>query len=187
MDGSLPPTGGATRSAADAAVSKAEIQQQGRRDHWSTAAGGAASGAIDRRTVLAGAAGALLGVALAWPSLAGAGAASPESLADVPFDPMLARRLQQALDGAVAGSSGRIPGVILYVERAGHGSWAGGRGTRPAGSSRSPASGPRNHRLSRRSRLPLRSPCTDPGRGSTRPGSRSGRDPHPSVTGRGRR
>src|SRR5439155_4917225 len=48
--------------------------------------------------------------------------------ADVPFDPVLTRRLQQALDHAVAASSGRIPGAILHVERAGRGSWTGTAG-----------------------------------------------------------
>jgi D-alanyl-D-alanine carboxypeptidase len=99
-----------------------------RDDHCSTAVDRPASRAIDRRTMLAGAAGALLGVALNWPSQAGARAASPESLADVPFDPMLARRLEQALDHAVAASSGRILGGILHVERAGYGSWTGTAG-----------------------------------------------------------
>jgi len=97
-------------------------------DHGSTAADGHASRVIDRRTLLAGAAGAVLGVALKWPSQAGAGLASLESLAEVRFDPVLGRRLQQALDKAVAGSSGRIPGAILHVERLGHGSWTGTAG-----------------------------------------------------------
>jgi D-alanyl-D-alanine carboxypeptidase len=97
-------------------------------DHCSTAAEGSLSRAIDRRTMLAGATGALLGVALKWPSLAGARVASFESLADVPFDPVLARRLQQVLDDVVAGSHGTIPGVILYAERAGRGSWTGAAG-----------------------------------------------------------
>ena len=56
-------------------------------DHGSTAADGHASRVIDRRTLLAGAAGAVLGVALKWPSQAGAGLASLESLAEVRFDP----------------------------------------------------------------------------------------------------
>jgi D-alanyl-D-alanine carboxypeptidase len=99
-----------------------------RDDHCSTAADGPTSRAMNRRTVLAGAAGALVGVALSWPSQPGARAASPESLADVPFDPLLARRLQQALDDAVAGSNGKIPGAILHAERAGHGSWTGSSG-----------------------------------------------------------
>ena len=83
---------------------------------------------IDRRTVLVGAAGALLGVVLNWRSQEEALAASLESLADVPFDPMLARRLQSTLDHAVAASGGQIPGAILHAERAGHGSWTGTAG-----------------------------------------------------------
>jgi D-alanyl-D-alanine carboxypeptidase len=46
----------------------------------------------------------------------------------VRFDPSLARRLQQTLDDAVAGSMGSIPGAILDAERAGHGSWIGTAG-----------------------------------------------------------
>jgi D-alanyl-D-alanine carboxypeptidase len=97
-------------------------------DHCSTAAEEPLSRAIDRRTALAGAAAAFLGIALNWPSLAGARAASLGSLADVRFDPVLARRLQQVLDGAVASSKGKVPGAILHVERAGKGNWAGAAG-----------------------------------------------------------
>jgi D-alanyl-D-alanine carboxypeptidase len=78
--------------------------------------------------MLAGATGALLGIALKSPSLAEARVASFESLADVRFDPVLARRLQQVLDDVVAGSHRTIPGVILDAERAGRGSWAGAAG-----------------------------------------------------------
>jgi D-alanyl-D-alanine carboxypeptidase len=78
--------------------------------------------------MLAGAAAAFLGVALNWPSLAGARAASLGSLADVPFDPVLARRLQQTLDDAVASSKGMLPGAVMYAKRAGQGSWAGAAG-----------------------------------------------------------
>src|SRR3954447_24178460 len=80
----------------------------------------AAGRAMDRRTALAGAAGALAGVALTRPGRAGA--------ANDRFDPALARKLQQALDGAVAGSNGAIPGTIVHVERAGRGSWTGTSG-----------------------------------------------------------
>jgi D-alanyl-D-alanine carboxypeptidase len=92
------------------------------------AAGGPACRALDRRTVLAGAAGALLGGALIGSPRAGARAAAPASPATEGFDPTLARRLQQALDDAVATSNGSIPGAILHVERAGHGSWTGAAG-----------------------------------------------------------
>jgi D-alanyl-D-alanine carboxypeptidase len=94
----------------------------------STGAEGPASRLLDRKTVLTGAAGTLFGVALGWPSLAGAGVASGESLMNGRFDPVLAGRLQRALDDAVAGSKGRIPGAILHVERVGQGSWTGTAG-----------------------------------------------------------
>jgi D-alanyl-D-alanine carboxypeptidase len=97
-------------------------------DRCGTASEESLSRAIDRRTLLAGATGALLGIALKWPSLAGARPASFESLADVPFDPVLAHRLQQVLDDVVAGSHRTIPGVVLDAKRAGRGSWAGAAG-----------------------------------------------------------
>src|SRR4051794_16694385 len=84
-------------------------------DGSSTAAGRA----MDRRTVLGGAAGTLLGATLVG---------VPRARAGTGFDPALAARLQQALDGAVAGSKGAIPGTILYVERTGRGSWTGTSG-----------------------------------------------------------
>ena len=99
------------------------------RDHRCTAAGESPTNrSLDRRAMLTGAAGALLGVTLAWPIQAEAETATPEARADAPFDPRLARRLQQALDDAVAASNGGIPGTILYVEQAGQGSWAGAAG-----------------------------------------------------------
>src|SRR2546423_422955 len=97
-------------------------------DHCSTGAEGPAGRAIDRRTMLAGAARALLGIALNWPSPAGARAASRASLAGTLIDPALARRLQQVLDDVVASSKGTIPGAILHAERVGHGSWTGAAG-----------------------------------------------------------
>src|SRR2546423_15462531 len=99
-------------------------------DHCSTGAEGPAGRAIDRRTMLAGAAGALLGIALNWPSPAWARATSRASLAGTDFDPALARRLQQVLDEVVASSKGPIPGVVLHAEGVGHGSWTGAAGLR---------------------------------------------------------
>jgi hypothetical protein len=80
-----------------------------RNQRRSAAADGSASRVIDRRMVLAGGAGALLGVALNWPIQAGAHTATPASPAVAPFDPMLARRLQQALDDAVAAAGPTHP------------------------------------------------------------------------------
>jgi D-alanyl-D-alanine carboxypeptidase len=95
------------------------------RDSQDTAPGG---GAIDRRAVLAGAAGVLLGVELSRPAQGLARAQSLEGVAASGFDPVLARRLQRALDHAVAASGGGIPGAILHVERAGHSTWTGSAG-----------------------------------------------------------
>ena len=82
---------------------------------------------IDRRTMLAGTAGALVGAMFGWPSVAGARAASA-SFARGGFDPALARSLQQALDVPLQARGNTITGAILHVEAAGRGSWAGTSG-----------------------------------------------------------
>jgi D-alanyl-D-alanine carboxypeptidase len=81
---------------------------------------------LDRRAMLAGTAGAVFGAMLGWPSLA---AARPEtfSLGRGRFDPVLARRLQQALDVPLRAPGNTITGAILHVETA-RGSWAGTSG-----------------------------------------------------------
>lgn len=94
----------------------------------SAAANESSSRVIGRRTVLAGATGALLGAAFAWPTTAGARQATPASPAAAPFDPMLARQLQQVLDDVLAAAGGTIPGMVLHVAHAGHGSWSGASG-----------------------------------------------------------
>jgi D-alanyl-D-alanine carboxypeptidase len=99
-----------------------------RNQRCSAAADGSASRAVDRRTVLAGGAGALLGVVLNWPIQAGAHTATPASPAATPVDPMLGQRLQQVLDDVIEAAGGMIPGVALHVEHAGHGSWSGASG-----------------------------------------------------------
>jgi hypothetical protein len=88
-----------------------------------TTADGPARRVIDRRTVLAGAAGAIIG-----PSRAKARVATPASPAPEGFDSALARRLQQVLDDTVAASNGSIPGALLHVARAGDSSWVGAAG-----------------------------------------------------------
>src|SRR5215217_4186239 len=95
---------------------------------FSATADGSASRAVNRRTVLVGAAGALSGIALTRPSQVWGHAAAPAVLADSPFDPTRARQLQAILDDMVAASAGSIPGVVLYVEHDGHGSWTGASG-----------------------------------------------------------
>src|SRR5829696_5509681 len=95
---------------------------------FSAAADGIASRKINRRTALAGAFGALFGIALTRPSQVWGHAATPTASADAPFDPTLARRLQTILDDAVASSGGGIPGALLHVEHDGHGGWTGASG-----------------------------------------------------------
>ena len=86
------------------------------------------SHSFDRKTLVVGAAGALVAAALGRSARAAHLAASAGPVARAEFDPVLARRLQQALDDAVANSGGKVPGAILYAKRAGHGSWAGAAG-----------------------------------------------------------
>lgn len=91
--------------------------------HCRADAAGPTGHKIDRRTVLAGSAGALLGLTLTRSGTAETRAA----LADAPpFDPQLASRLQKVLDDTVA--SGKIPGAVLHVAPTGHVSWAGASG-----------------------------------------------------------
>src|SRR5262249_36384131 len=83
---------------------------------------------IDRRTVLAGTAGGLLGVALGGAASAAARVAPVHGLASSGFDPALGRRLQEVLDGALHERGNTITGAILRVERGGDGSWPGSSG-----------------------------------------------------------
>jgi D-alanyl-D-alanine carboxypeptidase len=87
-----------------------------------------ASRVIDRRTLLIGATGALLGAAFTRPSLTGAHTATPASGAGTAPDPAFAARLQQALDDVIAATNGAVPGVLLHVELAGRDSWSGASG-----------------------------------------------------------
>src|SRR4051794_39531257 len=83
------------------------------------------SHSFDRRALVGSAAGVLVAAALGGSARAPHFANSAGPVARAQFDPALARRLQQVLDEVVAGSRKTIPGVILYAERAGRGSWAG--------------------------------------------------------------
>ena len=86
------------------------------------------SHSFDRRTLVVSAAGALVAAALGGSARAAHFASSAGPVARAQFDPALARRLQQVLDDVVASSGGKVPGAILYAERAGRGSWAGAAG-----------------------------------------------------------
>lgn len=96
-----------------------------RNRHYRPSSAGPTDDVLDRRTLLAGAAGTLLGLTLARSGPAETRAA-PASLADAPFDPQLAGHLQQVLTDTVA--SGKIPGAVLHVAPTGHASWAGAAG-----------------------------------------------------------
>jgi hypothetical protein len=94
-------------------------------DDLAPVAAGDESGAVDRRTLLVGAAGALAAAALSAPARA-AGSATPLAAPSGPsFDPDLARQLQQALDDALRDPNIRAPGAILHVQSPKLGRWTG--------------------------------------------------------------
>src|SRR3954466_3920071 len=79
------------------------------------------STAVDRRTLLVGAAGYLVAAGLSGPARA-AGHAGPR------LDPRLARQLQQALRAALRDPSIHAPGAILHVQSPRLGRWTGAAG-----------------------------------------------------------
>jgi D-alanyl-D-alanine carboxypeptidase len=97
-------------------------------DELAPAGDGAGSGAVDRRTLLVGAVGALAVAGLSGPARA-AGHATPTAARSGPrIDPDLARQLQQALDDALRDPSIRAPGAILHVQSPRLGRWTGAAG-----------------------------------------------------------
>src|SRR5688500_9668859 len=88
-------------------------------------ADGAASRSVDRRTLLAGAAGALAAAGLGLSARAAGSAASVAAQSGPRFDPVLARRLQRALRDALRDPSTTAPGAILHVRSAKLGAWSG--------------------------------------------------------------
>ena len=91
-------------------------------------ADGAASRAVDRRTLLLGAAGALAAVGLSGPARAAGHATSVAARPSPRFDPHLARQLQQALQAALRDPSTQAPGAILHVRGPELGRWSGAAG-----------------------------------------------------------
>jgi D-alanyl-D-alanine carboxypeptidase len=93
-------------------------------------ADGVAGRAIDRRTLLVGAAGALAAAGLSGPARAGASATSAPAPRFTRVAPALARRLQQALRDALSDPATNFPGVVLHVHSPTLGAWTGvaGRG-----------------------------------------------------------
>jgi D-alanyl-D-alanine carboxypeptidase len=84
-----------------------------------------ANGSVDRRTLLVGAAGALVAAGLSGPARAAADATSVATLAGPRFDPALARKLRRALDDALRDPSTHAPGAILHVHSPKLGRWTG--------------------------------------------------------------
>jgi D-alanyl-D-alanine carboxypeptidase len=84
-----------------------------------------ATPSVDRRTLLAGAAGALAVAGLSESARAAGRAVSPAGRSGPRFDPALARRLQRVLNEAVRGPGGHAPGAILHVHSTGLGSFTG--------------------------------------------------------------
>jgi D-alanyl-D-alanine carboxypeptidase len=94
------------------------------------AADRSASRSVDRRTLLVGAAGALVAAGLSGPARAAGHADSLAARSGPRFDPDLARRLTRVLNDAVRGPGRHAPGAILQVESPTLGAWTGvaGRG-----------------------------------------------------------
>ena len=88
-------------------------------------ANGAASRFVDRRTLLVGAAGALVAAGLSGPAHAAGSATSLAARAGPRFDPDLARRLQRVLRAALRDPSTHAPGAILHVQSPTLGRWTG--------------------------------------------------------------
>src|SRR3954469_5885479 len=84
-----------------------------------------ATPSVDRRTLLAGAAGALAVAGLSESARAAGRAISPAGRSGPRFDLALARRLQRVLNEAVRGPGGHAPGAILHVHSPGLGSFTG--------------------------------------------------------------
>jgi D-alanyl-D-alanine carboxypeptidase len=86
------------------------------------------SHSFDRRTLVVGAAGALVAAAFGGSARASRLAASAGTVPHAQFDPALARRLQHVLDDVIASSGGKVPGAVLHSERTNRGSWSGAAG-----------------------------------------------------------
>ncbi|MDX6657208.1 MAG: D-alanyl-D-alanine carboxypeptidase [Solirubrobacteraceae bacterium] len=94
-------------------------------DDLAPVAAGGESVAVDRRTLLVGAAGALAAAGLSVPARAAGHATSVAAPSGPRFDPDLARRLGQALHDGFRDPSIHAPGAILHVQSPKLGRWTG--------------------------------------------------------------
>jgi CubicO group peptidase (beta-lactamase class C family) len=97
-------------------------------DALAPVAAGDESGAVDRRTLLVGAAGVVAAAGLSAPARAAGHARLVAAPSGPRFDPDLARQLQQALDDALRDPNIRAPGAILHVQSPKLGRWSGAAG-----------------------------------------------------------
>jgi D-alanyl-D-alanine carboxypeptidase len=97
-------------------------------DHVTPLADASPRGAVDRRTLLVGAAGTLAIVGLSGPARAAGRATPARARPGRGVDPDLARQLQQALDGALRDPTVHAPGAILHVRSPKLGRWSGAAG-----------------------------------------------------------
>jgi D-alanyl-D-alanine carboxypeptidase len=86
---------------------------------------GAVSRSLDRRTLLVGAAGAVVAARVGGPARAAGPARSLAARSGPPFDPALARQLKGIVRDAVRGPGEHPPGAILHVESPTLGAWTG--------------------------------------------------------------
>jgi D-alanyl-D-alanine carboxypeptidase len=94
-------------------------------DDLAPVAGSTVSRAVDRRTLLVGAAGTLAAAALSGAARAAGDATSRPARPAPRFDPGLARQLQRALHDALRDPSTHAPGAILHVHSPRIGAWTG--------------------------------------------------------------
>ena len=94
-------------------------------DDLAAVAAGDGSRAVDRRTLLVGAAGALAAAGLSAPARAAGHARLVAAPSGPRFDPDLARQLQQALDDGLRDPNIRAPGAIVHVQSPKLGRWTG--------------------------------------------------------------
>jgi D-alanyl-D-alanine carboxypeptidase len=86
---------------------------------------GVPSRSIDRRTLLAGAVGALAAAGLSGPARATGSVTAVATRQGIRFDPALGHRLQKALHDALSDPGTHFPGVLLHVQSPALGAWTG--------------------------------------------------------------